>query len=122
MKLKDIPYLFGRSAVAFCGDMGWSPQMWNNYAQNRRGGISKFEQEVKVVTGLNFEQIWFDDAFDHPAGDDSSTPFYWLNLALEALRLAEEKGIDTTEISKAIRAFENQLPELPNPDSQGWEE
>jgi len=121
MKIQDIPHYFGHSQKLLAEIVGKSPQALSNYIAGGKGTESKFKRDLADACELNLEEVFFADAFDHPAGCDSDSPFYYLNLALEGLRIANEKGLDTTEISKSILLFEKQLPELPQPTFEAWE-
>jgi transcriptional regulator with XRE-family HTH domain len=94
MKLKDIPAHSGITAAQLAALIGKSPQSLNNYLTGDKGKPSKFVRHLCQVTGINREEIYFPDRFDHPDGGDPESPAYWLNLAIEAIEQAAARGAD----------------------------
>lgn len=102
MKLKDIPSHLNISAAQLAALMNVSRQALNNYTSGRKGKASKFLIELLAVANLNQVEIIFPDVFDHPSGENSEHPAYWANVAIEALREAEKRGLQVNEIAQSI--------------------
>lgn len=93
--------------------MNVSRQSLNNYTSGRKGKPSKFITQLLAVANLNQEEIIFPDVFDHPDGETPDKPAYWANIAIEALREAEKRGIETSAIIAEIKkTVEPTLSEL----------
>lgn len=107
MKLNDISAHLGISQKALAEYAGTSPQGLNQYMTGHRGKPSEVIARVLEVSGLNREEIFFSNPFDHPAGNDLESPVYWAALALDALHEAAKRGLPEQEaeiIAEKIRA------------------
>ena len=102
MQLSDIPAHLGISAQHLADLMSATRQALNNYTSGRKGKPSKFIGELLAVANLNRAEIIFPDVFDHPYGENHNHPAYWANVALEALREAEKRGMQVKAICEAI--------------------
>ena len=102
MQLSDIPAHLGISAQHLADLMGTTRQSLNNYTSGRKGKPSKFIGELLAVANLNRVEIIFPDVFDHPDGENPDCAAYWANVAIEALREAEKRGLEVEGICKAI--------------------
>lgn len=102
MQLSDITTYLSVSAQHLADLMGTTRQALNNYTSGRKGKPSKFITELLAVANLNREEIIFPDRFDHPDGENREHPAYWANIAVEAIRQAEKKGMDTHEADKLV--------------------
>jgi len=102
MQLSDITTHLGISAQHLADLMGVSRQALNNYTSGRKGKPSKFVGELLAVANLNQAEIIFPDVFDHPDGENPDWAAYWANIAIEALREAEKRGMQVEVICKAI--------------------
>jgi len=117
MKIQDIPTYFGHSQKMLAEMMGKDLSLLNKYFTGKKGIESKVKRDLANACDLQLEEVFFPDCFDHPEGEDHKNAAYWLNLALEGLREAKNKGAETNDIEKIILAYgETLLSELPEPE------
>jgi|GEM_PF-5215000 len=102
MKISDIPAHLGISAQQLADLMGVTKQALNNYTSGRKGKPSKFVNDLLAIANLNRVQIIFPDVFDHPEGESAENAAYWANAAIEALREAGKRGMETDSIIEKI--------------------
>ncbi len=103
MQISDIPAHLGVTASHLADLMEVSRANLNDYTSGRRGKPSKFVKELLDVANLSMEQVVFPDHFDHPDGENREKPHYWLNVAIEALREAGERGLDCSIIAGMLK-------------------
>ncbi len=102
----------GCSASSLAEQLGINRQSLNPYLLGKRGTPSKVVNDLLVVTGLNREEIFFPDRFDHPDGEDRTQPAYWLNIALEALSEAAKRGADVEHAAHVVREIGGELADF----------
>lgn len=102
MQISDIPAHLGITATSLADLMETSKQNLQQYISGARGKPSKFLTHLLDVANLQRVEIVFPDVFDHPAGENPEAPEYWLNIALEALREAEKRGMPMPDIAIEI--------------------
>lgn len=92
MKLQDIPQHLNITAAQLAEMAGIKKQSLNQYTTGARGKPSTVIRNVCAVAGLNREEVFFPDPFDHPFANDRENPAYWLSLSIEALKEAKKRG------------------------------
>lgn len=121
MKIHEIPAHLGVTAAQLADLMEVSPQALNNYLRGRKGKESKFINHLLAVASLNREEIIFPDRFDHPDGDNPEHPAYWVNIAMEAINSAREKGLPIEDVIFLLKEMKrsiirhNLLNKIPEP-------
>lgn len=92
MKFQDIPQHLGITAKQLADMAGIQKQNLHAYLKGAKGKSSTVVLHVCAVADLNREEVFFPDTFNHPWGGDPAKPAYWLALAVEALREAQDRG------------------------------
>ena len=92
MKFQDIPTHLGITAKQLADMAGLSKQNLHVYLKGVKGKDSKVVLHVCAIAELNREEVFFHDPFNHPWGGDPAKPAYWLALAIEALKEAQDRG------------------------------
>lgn len=105
MKFQDIPTHLGITAKQLADMAGLSKQNLHVYLKGVKGKDSKVVLHVCQVSGLNREEIFFPDVFDHPDGDNPEKPAYWFNLAIEALKQAKQRGGNIDGLIPELKEF-----------------
>ena len=99
MKFNEIPNRLGIEKKDVAESIGSIKQNLTPYWNGARFQISDIEKRVMINYDLSREVIFFRPAF---FVHESNTPQYWLSLALEALQIAKEKGVNIDEIKTQI--------------------
>lgn len=102
MKINDIAAHLGITKTALADLMEVSKQTLNDYISGRRNSQSKFISQLCAVAGLNREEILFPDVFDSVEHEHDGHPAYWINLAIEALKQAEQRGANVDAEMKRL--------------------
>ena len=93
MKFQDIPTHLGITAKQLADMAGIQKQNLHAYLKGAKGKSSTVVLHVCAVADLNREEVFFPDPFNHPWGGDPGKPAYWLALAIEALKEAQDRGV-----------------------------
>lgn len=109
MKLHEIPAHLGITAAQLGELMDVSPQALNNYLRGRKNKGSKFISRLINVANLSREEIIFPDRFDHPDGKNPEHPAYWVNIAMDAINSAREKGLPTEYVIFILKVMHNSI-------------
>jgi len=102
MKIQDVAKYLGTTKAAFADLMGVTPQGLNSYLNGSRNAASKFIMEACYVANLNREEILFPDVFDTVEHEHDAHPAYWISLAIEALKQAEQRGANVEAEMKRL--------------------
>jgi transcriptional regulator with XRE-family HTH domain len=92
MKLKDIPKRLGLTKSQIANIIQKPKQTVGQYFNGQRGKQSKVVEEIAMSLDLDYELVFWRDAFDYPLG--ATEPLRWINLAIEALETAKQSGAD----------------------------
>lgn len=99
MKFNEIPQRLGIEKKDVAESIGSTKQNLTPYWNGARFQLSDIEKRVMINYDLSREVVFFRPAFFIHSQD---TPQYWLSLALEALQIAKEKGVNIDEIETQI--------------------
>lgn len=102
MKINDIAAHLGTTKAALADLMGVTKQGLNSYMNGSRNAASKFIIQLCAVAGLNQEEILFPDVFDSVEHEHDGHPAYWISLAIEALKQAEQRGANVEAEMKRL--------------------
>lgn len=105
MKFSEIPAYLGITATQLAEMSNITKQNLYKYTVGARGKPSAVVINVCDVAGLNREEVFFPDVFDHPDGDNSDKSAYWFNLAIEALKQAKLRGGNIDGLVPELKEF-----------------
>lgn len=103
----------GQTQSGLADQLQVSRQAMSKYLNGERGTPSKFITELLAITDLQIEQVVFPNSIDHPDGENEDCPAYWANIAIEALREAQKRGLTCQEIiANIVQETEKTISEI----------
>jgi hypothetical protein len=103
MKIHEIAAFLGLADDhVFARTIGVRVSNLRVYLHGKRGHVPTIVDKIKTILSMNYEELYFPSLIDHLMAENPEHPAYYANLAAEAIRQAEMRGLPNAQSITAL--------------------